>query len=224
MVMRRKRVLVGCEESGRVRSAFRKLGHDAWSCDLLPSDDNSEFHIQGDVLDVLDDGWDMGIFCPPCTFLCLSSARWMFHPEDTHLHESDKRPHPDYPDRMDEFEAGIEFFLKLQNADIEQICIENSIPLGKTIHHAGRPTQVVQSWWFGGNTTKGAALWLKNLRPLVATHEQPEILVPEVHYMAPGKDRAKLRSRTPQPIADAMAMQWGSDFDPTTLKQGDLFS
>jgi len=219
----RKRILIACEESGRVRDAFRAIGHDAWSCDLEPADDNSDFHVQCDVLGILDSDWDMMIAHPPCTFLCLSSARWFWHPDDDHLSDEHKRPHPDFPDRMDEFEQGIEFFMQLWSADIPQICIENSIPLGRTIHHAGRPTQVIQPWWFGDATKKGAALWLKGLRPLVATHEQPEILRADAHELAPGKERAKLRSRTPHVIAAAMAEQWGTDFDHTILDQGSLF-
>jgi hypothetical protein len=201
---------------------MKTLGHDAMSCDLEPCATGGG-HYQGDVLEILDWGWDLMIAHPPCTFLCLSGARWFYHPDDDHLHPLDRRPHPDYPDRMENFQDGIDFFLALQTAPIDKICIENSTPLGKTIHHAGRPTQIVQPWWFGDPTVKGAALWLKNLRPLVATHEQPEILKAEVHEMQPGKERSKLRSRTPYAIANAMAEQWGTDFDHTTLNQGSLF-
>lgn len=219
------KVIVGFEESGRVRQAFRDIGHDAWSCDLEPAADDSPYHHQGDIFEFLDNtsDWDLGIFHPVCTYLCLSSAKWFYHPDDKHLANEDKRPHPDYPDRVQQFEQGIETFLRVQRLDIPKICIENSIPLGRTIHHAGRPSQVIQPWWFGSPYTKGAALWLKGLKPLVATHEKPAKIIAEAHEMAPGKERAKLRSRTDPAVAGAMAQQWGTEFDPTTLRQGSLF-
>lgn len=183
------KVLVACEYSGRVREAFRKLGHDAWSCDLLPSDDNSPYHIQGDVLEQLDKGWDLMVAHPPCTHLAVSGAR--------HFAEkiADGRQ-----------QEGIDFFMAMINAPIEKIAVENPICIMSTKYR--KPDQIIQPWQFGHGETKATCLWLKNLPKL-----EPTNIVDgrenRVWKMPPSKDRWKLRSETYQGIADAIAQQWG---------------
>lgn len=206
------RVLVACEYSGRVSAAFRKMGHVVWSCDLRPSETNSTWHYQGSVLDLLDEGWDLMIGHPPCTYNTLAGIRWFYHPEDTHLPAEQRRRHPQYPNRMRDFEDGIEFFQKLQNAPIERICLENSKPHGLAIERIGRPSQVVQPWMFGDPYTKGAALWLKNLPLLTPTHRLDDYdeVRAACHTASPGPDRERERSRTYYAIAKAMATQWGA--------------
>ena len=110
------KVLVACEFSGAVREAFRAQGHDAWSCDLLPAEDDSPYHIQGDVLNVLDQEWDLMIAHPPCTYLTVSGARWLYHPDDKHLPVSMRRPHPKHPDRLRLKQEALDFVQALMDA------------------------------------------------------------------------------------------------------------
>lgn len=187
------KVLVGCEFSGTVRRAFREQGHDAWSCDLLPADDGSPFHIQGDVLDVLDRDWQVAIFHPPCTYLTVSGNRWMTDPR--------------YPNRAQDREDAVAFFLTLWTAPIPRIAIEN--PIGVMSSRLRKPDQVIQPWMFGHGETKATCLWLKNLPPLFPTwieggREQ------RIFRLPPSEGRWKLRSETFQGIADAFAAQWGA--------------
>lgn len=209
------RVLVACEYSGRVSSAFRRMGHDVWSCDLRASEDPQAQHYQGSVLDILYDGWDLLIGHPPCTYNTLAGIRWFYHPEDTHLPADQRRRHPQYPNRMKDFEDGIQFFQTLRDAPIPRICLENSKPHGLAIERIGRPTQTVQPWMFGDPYTKGAALWLKNLPLLVGTHklDDYESVTAACHKASPGPDRERERSRTYPAIAQAMAVQWGIEDD-----------
>lgn len=204
------KILIACEYSGRVREAFRERGHDVLSCDLRPTEQPGP-HYQGDVMDVIGDGWDMLIAHPYCTYNTLAGIRWMYHPEDTHLPPEQRRRHPKYPDRMDNFLEGVRFFNALWNADIEKVCIENSQPHGLAMQHIGRYTQIVQPWMFGEPYTKGAALWERNLPPLVGTHKKSdyERIIPACHHASPGPDRERERSRTYQCIANAMAARWG---------------
>ena len=186
------RVLVGCEYSGRVRQAFRNLGHDAFSCDLLESEDGSPFHIQKNVLPLLTDGWDLAIFHPPCTHLAVSGARHFA------AKVADGRQ-----------QAALDFVRLLMNAPIPRIAIEN--PVSIIISKIRKPDQIIQPWQFGHGETKATCLWLKNLPRLIPTRivsgrEQ------RVHKMSPGPDRWKERSRTFPGIASAMAEQWGSGF------------
>ena len=181
------RVLIGCEYSGRVRQAFRNLGHDAWSCDLLESEDNSEFHIQGDVIPLLSERWDLGIFHPPCTHLAVSGSRW-------------------FKDKVKEQAEALVFVQTLMDAPIPMIAIEN--PISVISSRIRKPDQIIQPWQFGHGETKATCLWLKGLPKLVPTNivEGREA---RVHRMPPWPDRWKERSRTYQGIADAMAEQWG---------------
>ncbi len=183
------RVLIACECSGRVREALRARGHDAWSCDVLPAEDNSPYHIQRDVLEVIgpDEDWDMMIAFPPCTRLCVSGARW-------------------FKQYATEQEQAVEFFMKLANSPIKKIAIEN--PIGIMSSRWRKPDQIVQPWQFGHGEVKATCLWLKGL-PLL----QPTSIVsgryPRIHRMAPGPERSRERSRTFQGIADAIGAQWG---------------
>lgn len=186
------RVLVACEFSGTVRDAFAKRGHDAWSCDFLPTDKTGN-HLQCDVLTVLDQDWDLMIAHPPCTFLCNSGVCWL------HKDES----------RWEKMKEGALFFHKLLNAPIPKICVENPVMHKYAKEIIGENfTQSVQPWQFGHGETKRTCLWLKNLPAL-----QPTDIVDgreqRLHKLPPSKDRWKLRSMTYQGIADAMAQQWG---------------
>lgn len=180
------KVLVACEFSGVVRDAFIAKGHDAVSCDLIPSERPGP-HYQGDVLEILDDGWDMMIAFPPCTHLAVSGARW-------------------FKTKQYEQEVAKIFFIRLADALIPKIAIENPIGIMSTQYH--KPDQIIQPWQFGHGETKATCLWLKNLPPL-----KPTNIVggrePRIHHMGPSPNRSKERSKTYQGIADAMAEQWG---------------
>jgi hypothetical protein len=182
------RILIGCEFSGIVRNAFARLGHDAWSCDLLPSEIPGQ-HILGDVRTILDHDWDMAIFHPPCTALCRAGDRW--------YRDSDAR------------QSALEFVDDLWSAPIPRIALENPRGLNRFWY---RESQMIQPWMFGHGETKTTLLWLKNLPPLMATLVSTG-RTPRVHYAAPGPDRWKARSRTLDLVAQAMADQWGSITD-----------
>lgn len=189
------RVLVACEFSGVVRDAFRRLGHEAFSCDVLDSLDNSNYHIKGDVLEVLHDGWDLMIAHPPCTYLCNSGVRWLS--PRTNANDS----------RWFHLARATEFFYQLLNAPIPKICIENPVPH----KYAELPPydQKVQPWMFGHPEKKGTCFWLKNLDPLQPTNLLKPPFKARVANESPGQDRWMRRSITYQGIADAMAEQWG---------------
>ena len=194
--MKCMKILIACEYSGRVRDAFIKRGHDALSCDLLPTEQAGP-HYQGDVFDVLYDGWDMLIAFPPCTYLCNSGVRWLY--QGTRLDE----------DRWYLLRKGAEFFRALLTADIPKICIENPIMHGYAKKIIGQnQTQIIQPWQYGHGETKATCLWLKNLSDLKATNIVSGRLA-KCHKLPPTEGRAKLRSITYQGIADAMAAQWG---------------
>ena len=194
------RVLVACEYSGRVREAFRKLGHDAWSCDLLPADDNSPYHIQGNVLEHLNEGWDMMIAHPPCTYLTNAGVTWLTR----------------IPGRHEQMVDGAKFFKTLLDAPIPLIAVENPIMHKYAVEIIGRrQDQVLQPYMFGHTERKATCLWLKGLPPLTETNnvkdemlKLPKNKQQRLHYLPPSKDRWKLRSTTYQGIADAMAQQW----------------
>jgi len=190
-------VLVACEYSGTVRDAFARQGHKAVSCDLLPSDTDGH-HVIGDIRDLLDGEWDMLIAFPPCTHLAVSGARWF--PEK----RADGRQ-----------QEGIDFFMDMVNAPIDRIAIEN--PIGIMSSHYRKPNQIIQPWMFGHLEQKSTCLWLKNLPTLESTDNVLEAMMDlpknkreRLHYLPPSEDRWKLRSKTFQGIADAMADQWGN--------------
>lgn len=178
------RVLVGCEFSGIVRRAFRALGHDAWSCDLLPAEDDGE-HIQGDVRGVLGEGWDLGIFHPPCTHLAVSGARW-------------------FRDKLSEQEDALEFVRSLMLAPFPW-ALENPISIISSCIR--KPDQIIHPWQFGHGETKATCLWLSGLPKLHSTSVVSGRAA-RVHREPPGPDRWKNRSRTYPGIAAAMADQW----------------
>ena len=191
------RVLIACEFSGRVRDAFIKQGHEAMSCDLLPTDQPGP-HYQGDVKDILNDGWDLMIAHPPCTYLCSSGLHW------------NKRR----PERQQLTDEALSFVRTLLNADIPHIAVEN--PIGCISTQIRKPDQCIQPWQFGHPESKTTCLWLKNLPLLIATNILDK---PSYGYwdnqtpsgqnkLGPSKDRWKMRSMTYQGIADAMALQW----------------
>ena len=184
------RVLIACEYSATVRNAFRARGHDAWSCDLLPTEGEPQYHHHGDVTDVIDDGWDLMIAHPPCTHLAVSGARHFA------AKQMDGRQ-----------QSAVSFFMMLAKSDIPRIAIENPVCIMSSIYR--KPDQIIQPWQFGHGETKATCLWLKGLPKLVPT-DIVEGREPRIHRMAPSPDRWKERSRTYQGIADAMADQWGS--------------
>jgi hypothetical protein len=203
------RVLIACEFSGTVRRAFRSLGHDAWSCDILPADDGSEHHYQDDIRNVLGRGkpwnepsWDLMIAHPPCTYLTNSGVTWL---------------HRD-PTRWQKLDEAAEFFKMLLDAPIPRIAIENPIMHKYAKERIGgvKQSQVIQPWMFGHTESKATCLWLKNLPTLKETKNVKEemLKLPDserqrLHWLPPSADRWKLRSTTYSGIADAMATQWG---------------
>lgn len=205
------RVLIGCETSGVVRRAFTALGHDAWSCDLLPADDGSNRHIVCDVRDLLNDGWDLlAVFHPPCTRLCNSGVRWISAP-----------PPGKTKDQMwRELDEGAALFSAVWNAPIDRIAVENPVMhrhAKERITNFRPASQTVQPWWFGDPAFKATGLYLKGLPPLVPTAKlsPPASGTDEhkcwsiVHRAPPSATRWKDRSKTYPGIAAAMAEQWG---------------
>ena len=195
------KVLIACEYSGRVRDAFIKAGHDATSCDILPTDSPGK-HYQGDVMDIINDGWDMLIAHPPCTYMTNAGV--------CHLHKDPKR-------WIKLFEAS-DFFKTLLDSDIPKIVIENPImhKYAKRLIGDVQQSQVIQPWMFGHKEQKATCLWIKGVDNLKPTNDvKPEMMkLPKnqrekMHYLPPSEDRWKIRSTTYQGIADAMAGQWG---------------
>ena len=186
------KVLVACEFSGVVRDSFLAKGHDTISCDLLPTDSPGP-HYQGDIFDIINEGFDLMIAHPPCTYLCNSGVCWL------HIREG----------RWNQMREGAEFFKKLLNADIPKICVENPImhKYAKEIIGVNQ-SQVIQPYMFGHGEKKATCLWLKNL-PLLKPTNIVEGRIQRLHLLPPSKDRAKLRSITYKGIAEAMADQWG---------------
>lgn len=191
------RVLIACEYSGRVRDAFLAKGHEAMSCDLLPTDTPGP-HYQGDVFDVVDYPWDLMIAHPPCTDLSVSGAAWFAKKKMVGAQQ-----------------ASASFFLKLAKLDIPRIAIENPVCVMSSLWR--KPDQVIQPWMFGHMEQKATCLWLKGLKPLQETNnvkdemmQLPKNVRERLHYLPPSEDRWKLRSETYQGIANAMAEQWGN--------------
>lgn len=194
------KVLIACEFSGRVRDAFKAKGHEAISCDLLPTE-QAGLHFQGDVLDYINYGFDLMIAHPPCTYLSVAGLHW----------------NKKIDGRQQKTEEAFEFFMKLYNSPIDKVCVEN--PVGYVNTHFRKPNQTINPFQFGHPERKRTCLWLKNLSLLQPTNEvEPEkpVYVCKsgrplyfVDAMSPSKERWKLRSITFQGIADAMAEQWG---------------
>jgi len=180
------KILIACEFSGILRDTFKEKGHDAWSCDLLPSERNGN-HIQSNVLEILDQGWDLMVAHPPCTHLAVSGARW-------------------FKEKKNEQEKALEFVWKLLNAPIPKIALENPISIIST--RIRKPDQIIQPYQFGHPETKATCLWLKNLPKLVHT-SIVDGRYPRVHLLPPSPERWKERSRTYSGIALAIANQWG---------------
>ncbi len=195
------RVLVGCECSGEVRRAFRALGHDAWSCDLKPAEDGDGHHIIGDVLDVLDRGWELGIFHPVCRYLANSGAK--------HLYLGTRKENGIDAARWAKMEEAARFFRQLYDAPIEKVAVENPIMHGHARAIVGvGPTQIIQPWMFGHGETKATCLWLRNLKRLEPTNIVAGRFA-RIHRMAPSANREADRSRTYPGIAAGMALGWG---------------
>lgn len=182
------RVLVACEYSGTVRDAFIKMGHEAMSCDILPTEIPGP-HYQGDVRDILGDGWDLMVAHPPCTHLAVSGARWF------HLKQAEQA-------------EALDFVRLLLNAPIERIALEN--PVSIISSRIRKPDQVIQPWQFGHGETKATCLWLKGLPKLMPT-DIVSGRENRIHKMPPSTDRWKKRSTTYAGIAKAMAEQWGGN-------------
>ena len=192
------KILVACEYSGVVRDAFIKRGHDAMSCDLLPTDAPGP-HYQGDVFDIINDGWDLMIAHPPCTYLSVSGMHWTTRGlRDPQLTED-----------------ALAFVRRLMAAPIERIAIEN--PISVISSRIRKPDQIIQPWWFGHDASKKTCLWLIDLPPLKPTDMLPgdaktrrgNQTASGQNKLPPSKDRWKIRSATYKGIADAMAEQWG---------------
>lgn len=192
------RIIVGCEYSQIVTNAFRNLGYEAYSCDILDTEGNPQWHIKDNVLDVIaENHFDLGIFHPPCTYLCNSGVRWLYNSDGSKNNS-----------RWDNMIHSAQFFKYLWNADIDKIAIENPIMHKYAKQIIGvNYTQKIQPWQFGHGESKATCLWLKNLPPL----EPTDIVsgrVQRIHLMSPGTRRGLERSRTYQGIANAMATQW----------------
>lgn len=230
-------VLVACEESQAVCKAFRALGHNAYSCDILQcSGGHPEWHFSHDIATVLNHTdltlqngeqavingeWDIMIGHPPCTFLAVSGAKWYYHPDDKDLPIEQRRPHPKFPNRAKDREEGAAFFMLLANADVKRIAIEN--PVGIMSRRWRKPNQTIQPYMFGDPFSKGTCLWLKNLRelhPSKETDDRGEWIVFDSGKKLPKwysdgltktktpEERRTMRSKTFPGIARAIAEQW----------------
>ena len=187
------KVLIACEESQEVCKAFRRLGHEAYSCDTQEcSGGHPEWHIQDDVINQLNRVWDLIIAHPPCTRLCNSGVMWL-----------NKR------NLWDELNIACEFFNIFKWTNCDKVCIENPIPHKYAVEKIGKYSQIIQPWMFGHGESKATCLWLKGLPKLKPT-KIVEGREQRLHRLPPSKDRAKLRSKTYPGIAQAMAEQWGS--------------
>jgi hypothetical protein len=230
------KILVACEESQAITKELRKLGHEAYSCDLLEcSGGRPDWHFKCDVFEVIKNNggllqngkivkgqkkWEMMIAHPPCTYLAVSGARWFYHPDDAHLPITDRRPHPNYKTRAKDREDAIKFVKKLFNAPIDKIAIEN--PIGTLSTRFKRPDQIVHPYMFGDSASKATCLWLKGLPLLKPTKivdkgeritfksgkSQPKWYSDAFVKAKTAEERRTLRSKTFQGMASAMAKQW----------------
>jgi hypothetical protein len=222
------KVLVGCEESQTITLAFRELGIEAYSCDLLPcSGGHPEWHYQEDIFNVIEkENWDMLIAHPPCTYLTSSGVQWLSHPEDKDLPFEERRAHPKYPNRRKDMLDSLEFVKALYNCKIPMVAIEN--PIGLLSTRWKKPDQIIQPYMFGDEATKSTCLWLKNLPKLTPTKivgkgeyvtfssgkKMPKWYADALTNAKSDAERRTLRSKTFQGIAKAIAQQWAeSKFD-----------
>lgn len=242
MVKKNKKVLnvlVACEESQRVCSEFRRLWHNAFSCDLLKcSWWHPEWHFNMDALKVIKDKWwkletwdevfikwdrDLLVAHPPCTFLAVSWAKWYYHPDDKDLPIEKRRPHPKFPNRANDREEGVAFFMALANSDVKHIAIEN--PIWIMSKRYKKPDQIVQPYWFWDPYSKSTCLWLKNLSPLKPTNmvdkweyvvlsswkKLPKWYSDALTQAKTADERRTLRSKTFPWFAKAIAEQWSEE-------------
>ena len=216
------RVLIACEESQAICKAFRDEGHDAFSCDILPcSGGHPEWHLHGDVFDFVNDGWDLMIAHPPCTYLAVSGAKWYYHPDDKELPFTERRPHPRFPDRRKHQQEALDFVQKLMDVDIPRIAVEN--PISVISSNIRKPDQIIQPWMFGDEAMKSTCLWTKNLPKLEPTkivgkgemvtygsgNRMQKWYVDALTNSKTPEERRTMRSKTFKGIAKAMAEQWG---------------
>ena len=193
------KILVACEVSGVVRRALRELGHEAISCDFLPPDDGSEYHYQGDVMDIIYDSWDMMIAFPSCTYVTNSGVRWLYNPDGSKNLV-----------RWGQMRLGAYFIKNLLEAEshIPKVVVENPIPHGHAMKIIGRKySQIIQPHQFGHGETKATCLWLSEGLPLLVPTDIVDGREHRIHKMPPGPNRAKLRSETFSGIAQAIAIQ-----------------
>lgn len=230
------KILVACEESQAITKELRALGHDAYSCDLLPcSGGHPEWHFNYDVFQVIEENggtlqngnvvndgldWELMIAHPPCTFLAVSGARWYYHPDDSGMPTSERRPHPRFPNRAKDREEAVEFFIKLCEAPIDKIAVENPVGIISTRYR--KPNQTVHPWMFGDEASKATCLWLKNLPLLEPTNivgkgervtlksgkSLPKWYSDALTNSKTAAERRTLRSKTFKGMAQAMALQW----------------
>jgi len=227
------RIIIACEESQTITKAFRALGHEAFSCDLLDcSGGHPEWHFKEDIFKVLEreSKFDLMIAHPPCTMIAGSSVQWLSHPEDKHLPFDDRRPHPKYPNRRNDMLESIEFVKKLYNCYIEKVCIEN--PVGVLGTRWKKSDQIIQPYQFGDEATKTTCLWLKNLPPLKHTKlvgkgerivftsgkSHPKWYAEALSKAKTKQERQTLRSKTFQGIANAIAEQWSVKINNNQMK------
>jgi hypothetical protein len=216
------KILIACEESQATTKAFRKLGHEAFSCDLLPcSGGHPEWHFQQDIFQIIDQGWDLMIAHPPCTFLTGSGVQWLSNPEDRDLPFEQRRPHPKYPNRRQDMLDSVEFVKALYNSNINYIAIEN--PVGLLSSKWKKPNQIVQPYMFGDEATKTTCLWIKNLPLLLPSNivgkgertvfasgkSHPKWYADALKNAKTKEERQTLRSKTFEGMANAFAEQWG---------------
>lgn len=229
-------VLIACEESQAICKAFRNFGVNAYSCDILPSSGgHPEWHFNCDIFKIIEDkggvlengevfhidgDWDLMVAHPPCTYLSVSGARWYYHPDDKHLPTNKRRPHPRFPNRREHQEDALAFFIKLFEADIDKIAIENPVGIVSTRYR--KPDQTVHPWMFGDEASKATCLWLKNLPKLTPTkivgkgervvlssgRSLPKWYSDSFHTSISTEQRRTLRSKTFQGFADAIVKQW----------------
>ena len=234
--MKKLNILVACEESQAVTKEFRLLGHNAYSCDLLPcSGGHPEWHFKMDVFKAINDkggilengdlikingAWDMMVAHPPCTYLAVSGARWYYHPEDSNLPFEQRRPHPRFLNRAKDRDDALDFFIKLCEAPIEKIAVENPVGIVSTKYK--KPNQTVHPWMFGDEASKATCLWLKNLPQLEATNivdkgervilssgkSLPKWYSDALTLSKSPAERRTMRSKTFIGMARAMAEQW----------------